>query len=26
LHLIGVNAWDHKGGVGVNTVYVTRTY
>ena len=26
LHLIGVNAWDHKGGVGVNTVYITRTY
>ena len=26
LHAIGVNAWDNKGGVGVNVVHVTRTY
>ena len=26
LHIIGVNAWDVKGSVGVSQVHVTRTY
>jgi acid phosphatase len=26
LHIIGVNAWDSKRGVGVKEVHVTRTY
>ncbi|MFZ0704936.1 MAG: alkaline phosphatase family protein [Candidatus Korobacteraceae bacterium] len=26
LHIIGVNAWDIKGAVGVSEVHVTRTY